>query len=310
MYDTTYSWLQCDDINDYRYMERIPAILENATYHRNKEGDIYYTGSVLGLYVSVSTNGISIKGSLCKSYLGDNFKTLTRQDTQRAIEQVSDLLLIEFCLAKMNRIDFGQNLDLTYKPEIYYPYLGECSHYTRLVQPDSIYYKNGLRTKVFYNKIEQGKTKNGILPQIWDNRNILRNELRYTSRLSKQFNMPKILAKDLYSEDFYIGMVDRWYNEYLNIDKLKELNLNFQVMKQPKDFYQHILLLKFSEMGLPNLLAIVEQMKAQNVFAHNEYYSRLKSEIKGYFKVQDPNQNTELIKELDQKMLQAKENYR
>jgi hypothetical protein len=60
-----------------------------------------------------------------------------------------------------------------YKPEIYYNYLGESQYYQRLLQPHTLYSKNGLRTKLFYNKVIEGKQIGQIMPPHWLNANSL-----------------------------------------------------------------------------------------------------------------------------------------
>jgi hypothetical protein len=201
-------------------LQRVPTLLTNAkeTY-RQDTGEIYFTGSVLGMSASISKAGISLKGSICKSYLNDNFKTLTRQDTQRAIEQLQDFTHLPILQADVKRIDFAQSFTVSQNPQSFFNFLGECHHYKRLTQPKSLYYQNGMRTKLFYNKIAEGKAKGQIIPPIWVNKHILRYELRYTSRLPYQFNKAKIQALDLYNEVFYMDMVERWLKEYESINK-------------------------------------------------------------------------------------------
>jgi len=307
MYDTLHLWLPALNIGEGSFTERVPGLLSNTTLHTKADGLQYITGSVLGMSASVSNSGISLKGSLCKSYLNDNFKTLTRQDTQRAIEQMADVLILPVQQADVKRIDFAQSFTVNNKPESYYPFLGTSRHFKRLVQPKSVYYQNGMRTKLFYNKIAEGKSKGEKIPAIWANKHILRYELRYTSRLLKQFNKSTLQAKELSTEPFYLDMVSRWINEYKVIQKNSIINFNLESMKHPKDFFTQLVLLKINELGQNNVLELVEQLKAQNVFAHPEYYSRLKADIKKLCKTEDITESADLITELDKKINQVKE---
>ena len=93
MYDTIKFWLPNERIKESGYLQRVPTLLTNAKeIYKQDTGEVYFTGSILGMSVSIGNAGISLKGSICKSYLNDNFKTLTRQDTQRAIEQIQDYI--------------------------------------------------------------------------------------------------------------------------------------------------------------------------------------------------------------------------
>jgi len=307
MYDTLHLWLPALNIGEGSFTERVPSLLSNTTLHTKADGLQYITGSVFGMSASVSNSGVSLKGSLCKSYLKDNFKTLTRQDTQRAIEQLADALILPVQQADVKRIDFAQSFTVNNKPESYYPFLGTSQHFKRLLQPKSVYYQNGIRTKLFYNKIAEGKSKGEKIPVIWANKHILRYELRYTRRLLKQFNKSSLKAKDLSTEPFYIDMVSRWVNEYKAIQKNSTINFDLENMKQPKDFFTQLLLLKINEMGQNNVLELVEQLKAQKVFAHPEYYSRLKADIKKLYKTNEIKGSADLITELDKKINQVKE---
>lgn len=307
MYDTLHLWIPALSINEDKFTERVPALLSNSTIHIKADGLQYITGSILGMSASVSNSGVSLKGSICKSYLNDNFKTLTRQDTQRAIEQMADVLILPIQQADVKRIDFAQSFTVNSEPESYYPFLGTSQYYKRLLQPKSVYYQNGMRTKLFYNKIAEGKSKGEVIPGIWANKHILRYELRYTSRLLHQFNKSTLQAKELSTEPFYLDMVSRWIAEYKVIQKNSIINFNLEIMKQPKDFFTQLLLLKINEIGQSNVIELVEQLKAQKVFAHPEYYSRLKADIKKLCKTDEVTMSADLITELDKKINQVKE---
>jgi len=310
MYDTLYLWLPNEAIKESGYLQRVPTLLTNTkeTYKQDTR-EVYYTGSILGMSASVSDAGISLKGSICKSYLNDNFKTLTRQDTQRAIEQIQDFTHLPINQAKTSRIDFAQSFIVSQDPNFFYQFLGECNHYKRLTQPKSLYYQNGMRTKLFYNKIADGKAKGQIIPSIWANKHILRYELRYMSRLPYQFNKAQIQAKDLYNEVFYMDMVERWIKEYESINKNNSIldKMNIQNIKKPNDVFMQFALLYIKVSGINEAIEVVEQLKAQNQFKHKEYYSRLKADIKKLCKSEVLTENSSLVAELDKKVKQVKE---
>lgn len=313
MYDTIKFWLPNERIKESGYLQRVPTLLTNAkeTYKQDT-GEVYFTGSILGMSASISNAGISLKGSICKSYLNDNFKTLVRQDTQRAIEQIQDYINLPILQADVKQIDFAQNIIVSQNPNTFYNLLGECHHYTRLEQPKSVYYNNSMRQKVFYSKVDEGKAKGQNLPTIWANRHILRYELRYTSRLPQQFNTSQIQAFNLFDEAFYIGMVERWINEYKNINKNNSIlnQMNSKAIKKPNDYIMQLALMKINEIGINGVLEGIEDLKAQNHFKHKEYYSRLKADVKKLCTTYQPDEGKSLISELDKKVMQVKEYYR
>lgn len=309
MYDTLKLWLPADSLNGSDYLNKLPVVI-NDIKQGYSNSTYYINGYLDGLKLSISDKGVSILGSLCKYYLRDNINTLTRQDTQRAFEQLSDIMQVPVINAKVCRIDTSQNFLMKYEPELYYHYLGECKNYYRLTQPHSLYYSNDLRTKLFYDKIKESKKKRVAIPEIWLNKNVIRYELRYTSRLAKQFNTSMVIASDLYKEEFYTNLIDKWLLEYETIQKNKQFNLNYDTMKQPKDFKDQLFLLKLSELGQVETNQLIDLMKAKNCFEHKEYYSRLKADIKRMYKKHQPEQADELISELSNKIKRVTQYYR
>lgn len=313
MYDTLKIWLPAEQIKESGYFSRVPTLLDNVEErYKAEKKEVYFTGYFRGLKTSISENGISMEGSICKSYLDNNFKTLTRQDTERAFEQLQDLLHIPLISADVKRIDIAQNFIMKEPVNNYFLHLGTSQYYQRLTQPQTLYYSNKQRTKLFYNKIAEGKAKGYEIPQIWQNKNVLRYELRFLNRLLKQFNTSQIKAFNLFDEQFYIRLIDRWYNEFTNIDKNHTIldKMNTQLIKNPKDFIYQLALLQIRQNGINETLESIEQLKAKNQFKHKEYYSRLKADIKKLCKSETITEGNSLIMELDKKIKRAKEFYR
>jgi hypothetical protein len=301
MYDTLKLWLPSEVIKESSFIDRVPKLLNNSTLHTRPDAQSYVTGNILGMNVSVSNNGISLKGSICKSYLGNNFKTLTRQDTQRAIEQLADVTLLPVQEANLTKIDFANNFIVSCTPESYYYFLGDCQHFDRIIYQRSIAYLNSLRYKTFYNKIAEGKSKGEVIPAIWANKHVLRYELRYTSRLLKQFNTTQIQAKDLYKESFYIDMVSRWIKEYEAIKKNNLLTPKADNMTN-KNANDYLLAVLIEMQGQNDVQEITSQWKGK--FTNEREFYRFKAKLKT---MKDLTQKSELIAELDKKINQVKE---
>ena len=310
MYDTINLWLPIDEAGSFDD-SRILQSLDGIKQHCNTDdGQVYYSGRLGNYKVSLSGQGISLKGSLAKYSLPDNFHTLTRSDTKRAFEKMADDLHIPVQRAKVTRIDLAKNMLMLYTPETYYGYLGESQHYKRLPQDKSIYYSNGLRQMIFYNKVAEGKNKRQILPDVWNGQNVLRYELRFKSRLPKQLNRPEITPTTLTDEKFYMELVNKWINEYEAINKLHSINFNLSDMNSPKDFIKQLSLFAVHLIGQDKIMAEVENLRAKNAFDKPEYYSRLKKEIRELCKTPELTNSSELVAELDKKIRTAKQYYR
>jgi hypothetical protein len=304
MVDTVKLWQPFEMCNKGSVVNSIVNMLDNATQHTKQDGTVYFSGHTLGMKTSVSLNGLSLTGSLCKSYLNDNFQTLTRQCTQRAIEQLSDIIHISLNGAKVSRVDIGQNFIVNEAPEKYYYFLGNSKHFERLEQPHSITYQQGLRTKLFYNKVEEAKSKKLLLPKIFENRHVLRYELRFMSRLPKQFNKATVTAQDLYNEAFYIDMLQRWIDEYSIIHKNKLLTPKTETMTT-KEATEYFLAMLIEMQGQNNALEMASHLKDR--FPSQREFKRFKAKINS---LKDLTQESDLIKELGTKINRVAESFR
>lgn len=309
MYDTLHLWLPIERVGSYN-LENTLQNLSGITEHNRDDGQVYVSGYLRNCKINISEQGVSLKGSLAKYFLPDNFHTLTRSDTARAFEMMADELCLPIQKAKANRIDFAQNFLMDYEPQAYYNFLGESQYYNRQPQSKSLYYTNTLRQKLFYNKIAEGKAKGVSLPDVWNGQNILRYEMRFTSRLPKQFNQTEITANNLSDEKFYMAIFDKWFTEYEAINKLHSINFNLSDMNSPKDFWKQINLMAINMIGQDKIMQEIENLRHQKAFDKTEYYSRLKKEIKELCKTPQMTSSSDLMAELDRKIKASKRNYR
>lgn len=309
MFDTLKLYVRQDSVRDVDLLAEIPVYLDNVTAHE-KADQIYFSGTKENLRIYVSDRGVSIQGSLAKYYLSDNMQTLRRQDTEQAIQKLTDELHLPINEAQVSRIDFAHNFIMQYEPKTYYQYLGESQYFKRYIQPESLYYKNGSRTKLFYDKVSEARSGANEIPEIWTSKHVLRYEIRYKRRLHKQFKVPEVKAGTLYQEPFYIKLTDKYVSDFKSIHKLAEINLDTDNMNTPKDFWDQMALLSIKRIGQHGAVDLVEELRAKGVFDKPEYYSRLKKEIRDKCKKFSASDSTPLIEELDSKISALKRHYR
>jgi hypothetical protein len=304
MYDTIKMWLPIEEIKDSRYLNRVPTLLSNIGQTTKENGIEYVSGSLDNLKVSIGQTGISINGSINKYFHNDNFHKLTRQETELSINKLSDVLGINFENAKIQRLDISHNFIMNEPAENYYSFLGECTHYKKMVQPSSLYFQNKLKTLLFYNKVAEGEYRKQDIPMVWQNRNVLRYEMRYTSRLASQLNMPIVMAKDLYSENMYIELIDKWIEEYFKIkkNKLFKPKSNNMTSKNAKEFLLSALV---EIVGQNEINEIAKQWKPN--FTTSKEAQRFKKDIQN---LKGMTEQSPLIEELDKKIARVKEFYR
>lgn len=119
MYDTVNFRLLQREAGGVDFLAEMPCFLENIGEHYYN-GETVITGSLNGLKISLNRYQMKIKdSSLCKWYLGDNFQTMGRGDTQRAIEKLSDTLHVSMSKATVTRLDIAQNFITKHPPPRY-----------------------------------------------------------------------------------------------------------------------------------------------------------------------------------------------
>lgn len=304
-YDTVNLWLpseQAGAFNPLEVSKRLGKVNNGFNQHT---GECFYSGYAGDNYkVSISDNGISLKGSLARYYCGNPDSVLTHLDSLYAIEKLSDELLLPIHKATVKRIDLACNIVTDCKPEAYYQFLGNSRHFDRQPVFESLYYRQKSKQKelILYDKVAELKANKQCIPKEWNGKNILRIELKLMNHLTNQFNRPEILASTLHEGSFFLDMVNKWLAEYEAIEKLNILNLNFAQMKTPKDFKDHILLMQLNELGQVKTMEMIKQMKLMDVMDRPEYYCRLKNDIRQLFNSPKHTTESELIKELNEKV--------
>jgi hypothetical protein len=194
--------------------------------------------------------------------------------TKRAIERIIDTLHLPFHLSNISRIDFASNFILQFPEEIYYPYLGETQYYSRLPQPNGLYYNNQLRQLVFYGKEYEQKVKRQLIPELYADRNVLRYEMRFKKQLRQQFKQPEVTAGFLTDETFYSELVNRWKREYLLIQKVNSKLINMKPTGSKKELAESLALYSILELGQAQVLSKVKEWQISNDITKKQAYDQ------------------------------------
>lgn len=251
MYDTVYFRLTQNEVSNVDFLAEIPVYLDNVGEH-SYNGQNVVTGDLNGLKITLNRWQMKIKdGSLCKWYLGNNFQTMGKRDAKDAISALSDTLHLPIDKALITRLDVAQNLIMRYPADVYFSHLGVLRYATRLQEPGGIYYNRAGGRLCFYDKNKEQKSHKEPIPDLYIGRNVLRYEQRYIGRLAAQFKAKEVTGAMLYNEGFYMAVINRWRDDYLSIQKINDISLNFNSMKTKQQFYK---------MGI---LALVERAGGQ-----------------------------------------------
>ena len=300
MYDTINMYYNILD-NPAPSIEKLFEHCNNKSEHYNVRDDSsYLQGNLKNMRVTLNESSISVKGSLCKYFYGNNIDTLNLTNTREALNQISADLSIDIHKASVSRIDFSTNIVTDYTPTIYYPYLGNLTRFQRFEQPNAIYYNQDAKRLLFYDKIEEAKKKGMTIPKQHIGDNLLRYELVLNSDVPRYLKYNGLYALDLGSEELFKKLLHIWYGYYQQIQKhSKTIKIMADNIKTPKDVETRI----FNALVRRNpeeVQRFLSELKAKDVFEHKEYYSRLNSKIRNIQKTQAV--ENDLIEELSSKI--------
>lgn len=284
------------------------AVLSKQSQTVNQEtGEVTVYGNLESLRVKITGQGVSVNGSLPRYFHGSNALDLTRIDTGRAIEKISDGLHLPMEQAKVYRLDAAQNLKMR-KPVIeYLPQLINAPYLKRSEYGDgnTVYFSNGKRALVFYDKISSVTAKHEAMPDNFTGANILRYENRLLRAVAQQFRRKEVLAGDLSQEAFFNRIIDKWRADYFTINKARrpsDINLH-SAKKLETSLARHGL----KECGGHNsLMSMIkaEQKKGRIVKMQAQ---RMREKVKALAIAPCNEEKTDDIAELDEKINQAAE---
>ena len=270
-----------------------------------KTGEVCTFGSLDGLKVSVYTGCYSIIGSLAKYLYSNNIYPLDRHSTTKAIEKLSDALHMDMREARVTGIEFGTQFVMSNKVENYLLRLGDMPNLLRYYfDVGTLYYKpKGKRqpkTFAFYDKKVEAIAKGMVLPDGFDNANLLKYEMRINERVPQQLGVQEVTAATLSESGFYRLMVQRYQESYFLISKNKQIK--FDVMNEIKtvsDAFKVFIARLINQSSNTQISSFLEELKEAKVFEDRKNYSRLKKKIQEVSTKADITVSDDLIKELD-----------
>jgi len=301
MFDTVNFWLDRVELSGGSPFDT-QHYLSELTERQNEKSGYSCSGKVLDYTVYVNENGLYLTGSLCKSFFNDNLQTLTRRATQQAIEQLSDNLHLDISKAKVTRLDISTVIPTKRPPADYYNFLGQKPYFERMqYNSDTLYYQNSktqpTKQIIFYDKTKEAKNSGAAIPELWQNANLFRYELRFKKRLNRQLKAD-VTASTLTNSVFYTNIIQSWYSEFKTIQKLK--NQNFMIddittLKVAKEaLFAHLL----QQSGQNIIDEFLNELKAQKKFNSRSDYTKLKTDLNKMLVAKNGNKS-DLIKELE-----------
>jgi len=147
-----------------------------------------------------------------------------------------------------------------------------------------------------------------VLPAHLSSNLLLRFELRLLATIARQLNRSKVLASDLYEEQFFKSLIEKFILEYRNINKVYIRQPDLNMIGKPNDFIKLLACLGIQSIGQATALQWIEEMKYKRLFPYDKYYGRLITEILA-LSGSKFGEYSELITELDEQFTSVKEFY-
>jgi hypothetical protein len=298
MYDTQKSRLPIDHLTNKeksRIVNRIKVVNEGKTDFGR------YTKGYLGnMDVKVTEQWLYTEGSLPKFLLGDNIQTLTRRSSKEAIEMLSDGLGMAMDEAQILRIDIAQNFK-TKKPEhLYYDSLGSLAHFTRLEQPNGVYFRTAKKELLFYSKVIEQKVKGYQIDPLWKHSTMLRYEFRLMKRIAEQLSIANPCLSLLHTEEVYLKLLTLWYEHYTKIKKVNDL-IEMKPTSSTKELERSIAAMSILALGEDKYLQMVKEWQRLGMIEKGQA-QRHRDLIRTLSKMDSVSSESDHIKELDEKV--------
>ena len=305
-WDTIHLRLDGDKVPDISLLEEIPSRLaeyECGTFI-SKSGNSRWYANLDNLKITVTDKSVTIKGSICKWYMGNNLHSMTLTDVQNALGKLSEIIGLPIERFYIDRVDLAANLIMENPAEAYFPHLGIIKE--RNVRPKhqdaGVYYDLpskplGKEQLVFYSKNEEVKVHGMALPSDWIEKNILRYEGR------SKYSLSSHSVVLLYDKEFYDQRLEEWKEHYDEIVKQNDVILNFGEIHGKKDFSKFGILAACQRVGGVNkALEQVEQARVMGKLTSKQAYDQRKAIIQANEADVQLTVTSPLIEELNNKI--------
>ena len=304
MYDKVAFWLERVSItDDYTHLTRYLDGATEQTIIGTGETSLY--GYRDNLKVSVYNGGVHICGSLAKFlYDGSNIFSLNIKHTTEAIEKIADTFHINIRQAIITELEFGGNFMMAHKVSEYLCKLGELDRMQRVYfNTDTLYYQGTGKKKkpkmlALYDKIAEAKERGMQYPSDLEDKNILRYEIRFKNRVSRQIGVPIIKGATLCEMPFYEKLTGIYQQHYYAIRK-NQTNNNMAEIKKPKEALELLFARLMQQPEGQRVKSVfLQELKESGQLDRKNFY-RLKKMIDETEAKSDLQGIDELIKELD-----------
>jgi hypothetical protein len=227
MYDTLKIFIPILNILNSNYIEVFESILLDKIQTKFENGYLI-KGNYKNLTIKITQSGITFEGSLHKYIKGYNLEPISLKEIENAIFELSETFQIDLMQGIVRRLDYSNNIIVEYKPQSYFAQFADAPRMVKKVfkTTENIEYSNKGKTLLMYDKILDATKQKQTIGNEWANKNVLRIELRYLTRINKRFNLQQVFVSELLKPNFFLQLHQNWINEYFKIKRSKNINMN------------------------------------------------------------------------------------
>jgi hypothetical protein len=214
---------------------------------------------------------------------------------------------MDFGDMNLTRIDISNNLIMKHPPEVYWDRLGELKYFNKTVHKNGVYFSKESEQLLLYGKLNEYQAKGLVIPSIYKGLNMLRYEYRLTGRICKTLNKNEVKIMHLYDEQFYIDLLKRWQNKYFQIRKIN--NITMKPTTSAKQLEQIFASMFIQSMGQDKCLSMVKEWQKTSDLDKKIAYD-MRNKIRSLNNLKGISEESQLIKELDSKIIDSISHFR
>lgn len=225
-----------DNCNIIAYKPNLIELVNKEQFNEyTKNGKLYYTAIIKGLYLKLTDNNLRIKNSLKKYISKDPYYDLSVNDIQHIISDLSNQLNFDISESRLTKMEFGMTIKTDEDPSKYIQLFGSGTRCK-----ESKYSTNG---KVYAMTNKDNFTKSNSL-MIYDKGKesismdkLLRIEFKVPKRIKQSLKLiAPLLLKDFTTKEGFNMIFDKLIGFYNRISKKNESNFNYSVPNEYLDF--------------------------------------------------------------------------
>lgn len=289
-------------------LEELLSYCEKSSIEYHNKGDMnnneiknsnikaIYKGLSIEIYNN-ETRTYYIDGSLSKFYFKNNFQSLNLEDTEKALLKLDRGLNLPIMDMNVTMLEFGANFIVDESIENYLNLFGIHSKMSKTApKENTIYYQSLGRTKgnlhrmgknnravTFYDKVDEYRNKNKTIPKIYENKNVLRYELRYNNNIRKQLSkwlndtdIKTINASTLFNPLFCKIVLDEYKNIYNSIQKIEPISVELEGITTMSEAF-NVFVSKMLYDNKDKIEPYLNKVKREAKFKHRNYNTNLKT---------------------------------